>query len=195
MPPISEYKIINAPEFSPDNDCLYIIIFFFDKNLLPSLDKPSLDFCIFSKHHTSLNHIYSDQHQVIGKTAHRQRLDIKIRCRWFIKILCIVKYPYYHDYLLSNHLHNPLICRVNSYHIHLNNLEFYRSGREISLKCPYSAQPINTPFPRTHLLPRYSPSPKPILSCRDLVKQEQIFNQQEVPSAEPSSPRLHLCFA
>jgi hypothetical protein len=25
-PPILEYKIINVPKFTPDNDCLYLII-------------------------------------------------------------------------------------------------------------------------------------------------------------------------
>jgi hypothetical protein len=35
---------------------------------------------------------------------------------------------------------------VNSYHIHLNILEFHGYGKEISQKYPYSLQSINTSF-------------------------------------------------
>jgi hypothetical protein len=49
--------------------------------------------------------------------------------------------------------------RGNSYHIHLNNLEFYRYGKEISQKYPCSLQPINTPFLSTLSPPCHPPFP------------------------------------
>ena len=49
--------------------------------------------------------------------------------------------------------------RVNSYHIHLNNLEFHGYTKEISQKYPCSFQHINTSFPNTHSPPCHSPFP------------------------------------
>jgi len=48
---------------------------------------------------------------------------------------------------------------VNSYHIHLNNLEFHRYSKEISQKYPWSLQPINTPFLSTLSPPCHLPLP------------------------------------
>ena len=62
---------------------------------------------------------------------------------------------------------------------------------EISLKCPYSAQPINTSLLGTHLLPRHSPSPRHTPSGVSSDEQAHVFNQQESSSAESLSSRPH----
>ena len=60
--------------------------------------------------------------------------------------------------------------RVNSYHIHMNNLEFHGYGKEISQKYPYSSQPINTSFLSTHFLPYHSLSPSSFSPAATLTK-------------------------
>ena len=81
--------------------------------------------------------------------------------------------------------------RANSYHIHLNNLEFHGRGKEISQKYPCSFQPINTSFPSTYSPPCHSPFPNSS-SRRRPRRIAQELQQRKAFSPESSSLRLFL---
>ena len=60
--------------------------------------------------------------------------------------------------------------RANSYHIHLNTLEFHGYSKEISQKYPRSLYPINTSFLSSPSPPCHSSSPKLISLAVVLTK-------------------------
>jgi len=77
-----------------------------------------------------------------------------------------------------------LDCRANSYHIHLNNLDLYARGREISPECPCFNQPINTFPPDAYLLPpdsnlQHLLSPAAILTSNRVTPTSKNLPQQQ----------------
>jgi len=134
-PPISEYKIINAPKFSAITTP-FRNYFSQSSNQLPNLNNLSPIFPVDSLN-SSIFQTEPPRNVLIGN------ITVRDNCRWTDQAILHSKIS---SPLTVKSSAQSLDCHANSYHIHLNTLGFHGCGKEISQICPCPYCPINTSF-------------------------------------------------
>jgi len=140
-PPISEYKIINAPKFSAIMTPFRNYVSQFG-NQSPNLNNLGPILLEIPRVPQLLN-------QISPLYAHISNITVRENCRWTDQAILYSEISLKSWPLAVKSPAQSLDYRANSYHIHLNTFGFHGCGKEISQICPSPFRPINTSFSGT----------------------------------------------